>query len=179
MPPPVKDEAAQLLAFADAQREAVRLTAHGLTEDQARLTPSASVFSIGGLLKHVSWTERGWVAMARGVDLPERPGYDTEFTLSDDETLAGMLELSEQVGRETTAAVAELGLAHTFPNPKGVPWFPADVDEWDVRWLVLHLVEELARHAGHGDVVRESIDGVVMADVVGEVEGWVMPDWAG
>lgn len=178
MPNPYADLTDQLLAFVDGQREAVRLTAHGLTDDQARLTPTASSMSIGGLVKHTAWTERGWVAMARGVELADRPGYEVEFQLGDDETLADVLALSEEVGRETEAAARELGLEHRFANPKGVPWFPADVDEWDVRWLLLHLVEELGRHAGHGDIIREQVDGRVMAEIVGEVEGWEMPDWS-
>lgn len=177
MPAPYADLTDQLVAFVDGQREALRLTAHKLTDDQARLVPTDSAMSIGGLVKHSAWTERGWIAMARGVELADRPGYEVEFALADGETLADVLALSEEVGRETAAAVHELGLEHTFPNPKGVPWFPADVDEWDVRWLLLHLVEELARHAGHGDIVREQIDGAVMATIVGEVEGWVMPEW--
>ena len=49
-----------------------------------------------------------------------------------------------------------------MPVPKGVPWYPDDVDAWSVRWVLLHLVEEIGRHAGHADIVRESIDGATM-----------------
>lgn len=78
---------------------------------------------------------------------------------------------------ETARAVRELGLGHRFANPKGVPWFPEHVDEWDVRWLLMHLVEEVGRHAGHADIIREHIDGRQMGDIIAEVEGWVMPEW--
>ncbi len=54
------------------------------------------------------------------------------------------------------------------PIPKGVPWFPQDLDAWTVRWVVLHLIEETARHAGHADVVRESIDGASMYELIGQ-----------
>ena len=45
------------------------------------------------------------------------------------------------------------------PVPKGVPWFPSDVEAWSARWVLLHLIEETARHAGHADIIREAIDG--------------------
>ena len=50
--------------------------------------------------------------------------------------------------------------------PKGVPWFPDDVDAWSVRWVLLHLIEEIGRHAGHADIVRESIDGATMYELM-------------
>ena len=46
--------------------------------------------------------------------------------------------------------------------PQGVPWFPDDVEAWSVRWVLLHLIEETARHAGHADIVRETIDGATV-----------------
>jgi hypothetical protein len=45
------------------------------------------------------------------------------------------------------------------PVPKGVPWFPQDVDAWSARWVLLHLIQETTRHAGHADIIRETIDG--------------------
>lgn len=175
---PVKGESEQLLAFLDACREGVRLTAHGLTDEQVRLKPTASSLSLAGLIKHTAWTERGWIAMAKQEELPDRPDYLAEFEPTEDESLASLMTQSTQVGEETRAAVAELGLAHTFPNPKGVPWFPADVGEWDVRWLLMHLIEELARHAGHADIIREQIDSRTMGDILAELAGWTLPEWA-
>ena len=67
------------------------------------------------------------------------------------------------MARETEAVVAGIDdLDQPVPVPKGVPWFPDDVDAWSVRWVLLHLIEEIARHAGHADIVRESIDGATM-----------------
>ena len=60
---------------------------------------------------------------------------------------------------------------------KGVPWFPDDVDAWSVRWVLLHLIEEIARHAGHADIVRESIDGATMFPLMAAAEGWPATDW--
>jgi hypothetical protein len=63
------------------------------------------------------------------------------------------------------------------PVPKGVPWYPDDVDAWSVRWVLLHLVEEIGRHAGHADIVRESIDGATMYELMAAAEGWPATEW--
>lgn len=60
------------------------------------------------------------------------------------------------MGSSATTTLAPL-LDH--PVPRGVPWFPADVEKWSVRWVLLHLIEETARHGGHADIIRESLDG--------------------
>ena len=71
--------------------------------------------------------------------------------------------------------ITDLGQA--VPVPKGVPWYPDDIDAWSVRWVLLHLIEEIARHAGHADIVRESIDGATMYALMAAAEGWPATDW--
>jgi hypothetical protein len=56
--------------------------------------------------------------------------------------------------------------------PKHVPWFPSDVDAWSVRWVLHHVNEETARHAGHADIIRESIDGYDALSLMALAEGW-------
>jgi hypothetical protein len=56
--------------------------------------------------------------------------------------------------------------------PKGVPWYPDDLDAWSVRWVLMHLVSETARHAGHADIVREAIDGATAFPLMAAAEGW-------
>jgi Protein of unknown function (DUF664) len=63
------------------------------------------------------------------------------------------------------------------PVPKGVPWFADDVEAWTLRWVLLHLIEETARHAGHADIVRESIDGATAGALLAAVEGWQPTAW--
>jgi len=67
--------------------------------------------------------------------------------------------------------------ATPVPVPHDAPWFPRDVSHWSVRWVALHLVEELARHAGHADIVREAVDGATMYELVAGREGWPETDW--
>jgi len=56
-------------------------------------------------------------------------------------------------------------------------WRPEDLDFWNVRWVAMHLVEELTRHAGHCDIIRESIDGATMYELMAAILGWPETDW--
>ena len=70
-------------------------------------------------------------------------------------------------------AVRRLDLDTPVPVPDA-PWFPKDVEAWSVRWVWWHLMEELTRHAGHGDIVRETVDGATMYSLVAARDG--LPD---
>ncbi|GAB3851694.1 DinB family protein [Dactylosporangium cerinum] len=175
--PPVADERDGLLAFLDQQRQGVRNAAFGLTDEQARLAPTASTLSVGGLVKHLAQMERNWVAIM--VQEPGREAdYDDGFRLREDETLADVLADYAKAAGETTAAVAGIAdMGRPVPVPKGVPWFPDDVDAWSVRWVLLHLIEETARHAGHADLVREAVDGATCWPLMVAAEGWPATPW--
>ena len=177
------DETSLLLGYLAQQRDGIRNAAYGLTDEQARLTPTAGELSIGGLVKHVAATERHWVDMVLRLT-DDRPLHEriaeqkTGFILGSDETLAGALADYEATARRTEevlAGIADLG--QVVPVTKGVPWFPDDLEAWNVRWVLLHLVEETARHAGHADIVRESIDGATMYELMAAAEGWPATDW--
>ena len=177
--PPLTDERELLLGYIVQQRDGIRNAAHGLTDEQARLTPTAGTLSIGGLVKHVSLTEASWIdrVLQRPLGGSEE-AYATGFTLLHDETLAGALDAYAAVAAETEAVIRDIDdLSQPVPVPKGVPWFPADVEAWTVRWVLLHIIEETARHAGHADIVRESIDGATMYPLLAAVEGWPATDW--
>ena len=125
--PAVEGERANLLAYLDQQRAGIRLTAFGLTEEQARATPTASALSVGGLIKHVTATERSWMndVLQRSARGRRRGQYGEDFKLGPDETLQEILRDSEQCGRETAAIIADIAdLGQPVPVPKDVPWFP-------------------------------------------------------
>jgi uncharacterized damage-inducible protein DinB len=161
--PPTTDERDNLLGFLRQQRYVLKLAAYGLTNEQAQLAPSVSALSVGGLIKHVALTERGWIQgtlAGRHLETPEGLEYDEGFRFARDENLEFWLNFYDEVAAETEAIIAaEDDLGRPVPVPRGVPWFPDDVDHWSVRWVLLHVIEETARHAGHADIVRESIDG--------------------
>jgi hypothetical protein len=177
------DERALLLAYIGQQRDGIRYAAYGLTEAQARLTPTASTLSIGGLLKHVATMERGWIDLILQHPPPTSPPeaaarYEEGFRLLPHETLADALADYAMVARDTETVVRAItDLNQAVPVPKGVPWFPAHVDAWTVRWVLLHLIEETARHAGHADIIRQSIDGATMYALMAAAEGWPATDW--
>ena len=176
--PPVADEREGLLAFLAQQREVLKVAAFGLTDEQARATPTVSTLSVGGLISHVTATEQGWIDT---VLQRERPGgrdaYEVGFTMGPDQTLAGLLGAYDAVASETEAVIAgiaDLGQAVPVPDE---PWYPDDLEAWSVRWVLLHLIEETARHAGHADIVREAIDGATAFPLMAAAEGWPATDW--
>ncbi len=177
--PPVADEREALLAFLRQQRLLLTTAAFGLDEAQARATPSASSLSVGGILKHVATVESYWIDIALQHPLPhDDRDYECNFRLDTTETLLGVLRRYAEVAERTEAAIAGIAdLGQAVPVPKDVPWFPADVEAWSVRWVLLHLIEETARHVGHAEIVRESIDGATAFPLMAAAEGWPETPW--
>jgi uncharacterized damage-inducible protein DinB len=175
---PVDDERDALMAYLAQQRHVARIAAYGLTEEQARMTPTPSALSVGGIIKHLAHVERSWIATLQGRDRRDYEAYAASFQLSADDTLQGVLADYELAAAETEAAITGIDdLGRPVPVPKGVPWFPHDVDAWSVRWILLHLIEETARHAGHADIVREAVDGAGAFPLMAAVEGWPESPW--
>jgi uncharacterized damage-inducible protein DinB len=180
--PPLTDERACLLAFLGQQRAALRYAAHDLDDERAGSRPSVSELSLGGLIKHAALVERTWTTfMATGDSnvfaVPE--AYSDRFRLLDRETLADVIALSDAEARHTedvVSALADLG-APLPATEDVVPWIPAGL-VWTPRWVLLHLIEETARHAGHADIIRESIDGATCWALMAAAEGWPEQDWS-
>ena len=175
---PVADERDGLLTFLAQQRRVLKTAAHGLTPAQLRATPSASALSVGGLLKHVAHCERGWTdAILRKPRSGSVEEYGAEFVLTPDDTIESLIEAYDRVAaytEETIAGVADLGDPVPVPDE---PWFPEGLESWSVRWVLLHVIEETARHAGHADIVRESIDGATAYELLAAAEGWQPTPW--
>jgi uncharacterized damage-inducible protein DinB len=170
------DEREQLLAYLETQRAVLRLTAYGLADTEARLAPTASSLSVGGVIKHVTHTERHWMEIVTRRVAPFGPdsalAYEEGFRLSETETLQDVLDEYAVVAGDTNSVVRSLSLDHPVPVPSEVPWFPKDLGAWSLRWVLLHLIEETARHAGHADIVRESIDGATWFPLLAAAENW-------
>ncbi|MGA2530645.1 MAG: DinB family protein [Acidimicrobiales bacterium] len=179
---PVSDESEALLAYLAQQRYVVRLAAFGLGDDQARSTPSPSALSVGGIIKHLAAVERFWMQVVRGEleDAGSDSGHDYEdnFRLLPSEELASVMDDYAAAGRETEATVLSIAdLSRVVYVPHSVPWFPPDVDYWTLRWVLLHLITETARHAGHGDIVRETLDGATAFPLMAAAERWPASPW--
>ncbi len=161
-------ERADLLATLAASRHFLRFTTRGLTDEQARQRTTASELCLGGLVKHVTSVERGWAdfivkgpsAMGDAADMTEEDyaRRAAEFVLLPGETLAGVLDAYAETASRTDELVAslpDLDAAHPLP---AAPWFPPGA-RWSARRAILHIIAETAQHAGHADIIRESLDG--------------------
>lgn len=157
---------ADLLEALTVQRQLLRFTVQGLSEEQARLRPTASQLSLGGLVKHVAHTEATWTAFVvegpavmAGADDPEQLAtWAEQFRMGPDETLPGVLTRYAEVARRTDELVRtlpDLDASHPLPE---APWFEPGATR-SARRVFLHILAETAQHAGHADILRESIDG--------------------
>ncbi len=181
--PPVADERSAIAAFLRQQQDAFRAVAYGLTDTQAGLTPTPSALCVGALVKHVTGGQRAWLDQAMAA--PAAPAvtraagserYAEAFRWLPGDTVAGVLAAYDEVCRAVQEGVASLDLDTPVPVPSA-PWFPKDVPAWSVRWVWFHLIEELARHAGHADIIREAVDGATMYELVAGFEGWPATEW--
>jgi len=158
-------ERADLLASLGRQRQFLRNTTRGLTDEQAAARTTVSALCLGGLIKHVGLVERQWcrfivegpMAMS-GDPAAAAQSWADQFRMLDGETLAGLLAGYEEIARQTDKLVAGLpDLDAAQPLPKA-PWFEPGA-QWSARRVMLHLIAEIAQHAGHADIIREALDG--------------------
>lgn len=187
MPPPAADERQTLLEFLAFQQNAFFAVTYGLTDEQARSAPSVSTLSIGGLVKHAAGVQQSWTERVRSAPTLPPPDprsfearaaeYADQYVMRQDETLAQLLHALEQQNADTLRAFTDADLDTPVPVPHDVPWFPSDIDNWSVRWVAHHLIEELSRHAGHADIIRESIDRATMYELMAAHEEWPETEW--
>ncbi|MDX3379115.1 DinB family protein [Streptomyces sp. ME02-6991-2A] len=180
--PALDGERADLLAeLADARAALIR-TVQGLGDEQIAERPTVSALCLGGLIKHVTSTEEGWLNFvvegpsAMAFDLPEGVTWEdfaagtahtypqwaidrqNDFQVLPGETLAGILARYEEVAARTEKVVADLpDLSVTHPLPD-VPWNEPGAVR-NARRVLIHVIAETTQHAGHADILREAIDG--------------------
>ncbi|MFI9383906.1 DinB family protein [Kutzneria sp. NPDC052558] len=155
-------EHAELLEALGKHRFFLRYTVQGLTDEQAALTPTASQLCLGGLIKHVTRAEQGWYDFIQhgpdahsGTDIE---GHLNSFRMLPGETLEAVLADYEAVSRRTDELLTSgVDLNQSRPLPVA-PWFPPN-SSWSIRRVLMHIIAETAQHAGHADIIRETIDG--------------------
>ena len=184
---PVTDERSALREYLAFHQSAFFAVAYGLTDEQARSCPTVSALSIGGLVKHAAAMQRTW--MARVAAAPDAPPRETrpfdeiakdfadQHVMRPDETLDGLLSALQAENAKSLHLVDTADLDEQVPVPHDIPWFPKNLDAWSVRWVILHVINELARHSGHADIIRESIDGATMYELLAGLEGWAIDGW--
>jgi hypothetical protein len=148
----ISAEKETLLAFLDYVREGVIRKATGLDEIEARRALVPSGTSLVGLVKHLTAVEASWFQyLFAGLDDLPPSG-----TLGDDDTVASVIGVYRESIRRSNDIVArcsDLDQLCARPGP--------DFDRMSLRWVLVHMVEETARHAGHADIIREQSDGTV------------------
>lgn len=145
-----------LASFLDKQRDALIRKASGVSDADARRTPTASSLSLLGLLKHSTvWEQRWFLGVVAGRPLPdgwpERESPGADFLVDETDTVEGWIARYEDAAQASRQVVAAMELDETCAR--------TDIIDCNVRFVLLHLIEETARHAGHADIIRETLDG--------------------
>lgn len=148
-------------AFLDGQREAVVRKALGLTETQLRHRHVPSATTLAGILRHLTAVERSWFQrrLAQRSDDevgPNNRGDDASWELGPDDTIDRLVDEYQAACDESRRIAAGMDLDDTVPHPR--------LGHISLRWVMVHLIEETARHAGHADILRELTDGATGVD---------------
>jgi uncharacterized damage-inducible protein DinB len=150
--------------YLDYQRETILLKAEGLTKEQLGQKIPTSDLTLAGILYHLALVEEGWFEVDflghesrddwAGIDWKADPDYEFRTALEKEpDWLRRRYRDACDRARRVTAAAASLDDVSVSTRVNGKPF--------TLRWVMLHLIEETARHAGHADLLREAIDGTV------------------
>lgn len=147
-----------LLAYLDYHRQTLARKLDGLTGEQAVTRSTVSALTLLGIVRHLTEVERGWVNEDfDGQELPplySRPGApDADFEELDPARLEADLAAWRAQIADTNAIVGAHQLDSRVEHER--------MGEISLRWILLHVLEEYARHNGHADILREAIDGAV------------------
>ena len=154
-PPPAASERELLISFLDLYRETILVKVRGLTEDQLRRRLVPSPTTLLGIVKHLGYVERSWFRMRfHGEDLPvpwTKQDPDADFRIGPDETAESVIAFYRDQVERARAIVAAAQLDDRVKGQAKQPY--------TLRWILIHMIEETARHAGHADILREQTDG--------------------
>ena len=155
-----RGERETLEGFLDWYRAVVERKVDGLALDDARRVMTPTGMSALGILKHLGWVERGWFRetfAGEDVEAIDTDGDNTaEFAIGGGDTVASVIAFYRtevELARRTAAAAPSLDVVSARETAYG--------DRVSLRWIMAHMLEETARHAGHLDLMREQIDGQI------------------
>jgi uncharacterized damage-inducible protein DinB len=166
-PPLEGDETATLLGFLDWQRATLEWKCRGLSDEQLRVALPPTSMTLGGILKHLAYVEDYWFTkVVAGEPSPEpwasvdwKADPDWEWHSAADDPGDELRALwAERAGRSRAVVNAQLGRSQARALGEAHPAWGGQ-GRVSLRWVLVHMVEEYARHNGHADLIRESIDG--------------------
>lgn len=155
-------ERAALQGFLDHNRDVLRRKCGGLSAEQLAVPHPPSTMTLGGMLKHLAWVEAFWSRRVF-LDQPMREPWASGGWDGDDDwdwhSAAG--DSPEELWALFEGEVAAADAVYTAAalDDRAARPDPHSGEQASVRWILLHLLEEYARHNGHADLIRESIDG--------------------
>jgi uncharacterized damage-inducible protein DinB len=167
-PPCSSDEVGMLRAFLDHYRATIRLQASGLTDAQLDQALAPSDLTLAGMLKHLAFVEDYWFSYHLVAREPAAPWDAAPWDDDPDwdwHSAAGATHaeldafLAEAISRSDECLDAVLAADPDLDRPVARPRPPGKGETATVRWVLVHMVEEYCRHAGHADLIRQSIDG--------------------
>jgi hypothetical protein len=149
------DEKISLQVSLDRHRAVVRWKVEGLSDEQLRRPVTPSGTSMLGLVKHLAAVEYGWFSSTFGRPTEPLPldddDPDADLRVGPGESTVDILAFYDRACQASDAVISEL-----LVTDLGTAWFG---DPVTLRWVLIHMIEETARHAGHLDILRELIDG--------------------
>jgi hypothetical protein len=153
-----ESERAALENFLDAQRVGLIRKVEDVSDELARQAPTASSLSLLGLVKHAAtWEQRWFEVVMAGRQAPDgwpevKPDpRDAELTVHDTDTVTHWIAVYREHIETSRRIVAAMDL--------DAPCARGDLIECNLRYVMFHMIEETARHAGHADIIRETLDG--------------------
>ncbi|MEV6763935.1 DinB family protein [Streptomyces sp. NPDC051105] len=160
--PPTWDERTQLITFLDYARDTARAKCEGVSVEDARRAPlpNSPLMTLCGLISHLRWVEYHWVQVMFLGEEPAGPltqasddDPDPEMRTAVDIPLPQLLAAYEEQSDRYRRLLSDHDLNARAKRPI------SDGRHVDLRWVILHLIEEISRHNGHLDIVRELVDG--------------------
>ena len=163
-PPTHGPEHAQLRAWLDFHRDTLRSKCEGLSQGELAQTLPPSTLSLGGLMKHMALVEDNWFSVVllgnedaapwQGLDWDADP--DWEFRTAADDSPEELHRLFDEAVAASDAILDEVG---DDLDRRAVKKSHRERTPFDLRWILVHMIEEYARHTGHADLIREAVDG--------------------
>jgi uncharacterized damage-inducible protein DinB len=169
-PPHAASEAETLIAFLDYHRDTLRMKTEGLDAAQLDQRLEPATMTLGALLKHLAYVEDWWVNQVFADNSPPEPWASVDWNADRDWEFHSAADDSPEQLRslyDDTVAASDRILHEAFAHPSALELaskrtFRKDPSRrYNLRWILVHLLEEYARHNGHADLIRESIDGQV------------------